>query len=61
MSKSCQWGHGTNTCQITGSTDGGIVIFGSPGSTISRISIISSDQNLGFGAINMVDGEQLHC
>lgn len=43
--------------QITGSTDGGIVIFGSPGSTVNRNHIISSDEYLGFGAINMVDGQ----
>ncbi|OBT38862.1 hypothetical protein VE00_10869 [Pseudogymnoascus sp. WSF 3629] len=42
---------------ITGSTDGGIVIFGSPGSTITGNTIISSATYLGFGAINMVDGE----
>lgn len=47
----------TNHIQIVGSTDGGIVIFGSPGSTINRNTIISSDQHLGFGAINMVDGQ----
>jgi hypothetical protein len=43
--------------QITGSTDGGIVIFGSPGSTIQNNVIISSATNTGFGAINMVDDE----
>ncbi|KAK5994330.1 hypothetical protein PT974_04803 [Cladobotryum mycophilum] len=42
---------------IQGPTDGGVVIFGSPGSTINRNTIISSDDYLGFGAINMVDGE----
>ena len=41
--------------QITGSTDGGIVIFGSPGSTITGNTIMSSATYLGFGAINMVD------
>ncbi|KAH8898712.1 hypothetical protein GQ53DRAFT_836782 [Thozetella sp. PMI_491] len=40
---------------ITGSTDGGIVIFGSPGSHFLRNTITSSSTNLGFGAINMVD------
>ncbi|KAH8799794.1 hypothetical protein F5884DRAFT_686279 [Xylogone sp. PMI_703] len=42
---------------ITGSTDGGIVIFGSPGSTIDSNTITSSATEKGFGAINMVDGE----
>ncbi|RFU81102.1 hypothetical protein TARUN_1111 [Trichoderma arundinaceum] len=42
---------------ITGSTDGGIVIFGSPGSTITNNTIISSADYVGFGAINMVDGQ----
>ncbi|KAK3935323.1 hypothetical protein QBC46DRAFT_462142 [Diplogelasinospora grovesii] len=40
---------------VTGSTDGGIVIFGSPGSHFLRNTITSSDTYLGFGAINMVD------
>ncbi|MCJ1251674.1 hypothetical protein MMC30_008909 [Trapelia coarctata] len=40
---------------ITGSTDGGIVIFGSPGSTIDSNTITSSSTDDGFGAINMVD------
>ncbi|KAL7920719.1 hypothetical protein ACQKWADRAFT_153533 [Trichoderma austrokoningii] len=42
---------------ITGSTDGGIVIFGSPGSTVTGNTITSSSQYLGFGAINLVDDE----
>jgi len=42
---------------ITGSTDGGIVIFGSPGSVIDSNTITSSATEQGFGAINMVDGE----
>ncbi|KAH0525750.1 hypothetical protein TsFJ059_009169 [Trichoderma semiorbis] len=42
---------------INGPTDGGIVIFGSPGSTITGNTIISSPDYVGFGAINMVDGE----
>ncbi|RFU35451.1 hypothetical protein B7463_g849, partial [Scytalidium lignicola] len=42
---------------ITGSTDGGIVIFGSPGSTVDSNTITSSATEKGFGAINMVDGE----
>jgi hypothetical protein len=44
-----------NVCQITGSTDGGIVIFGSPGRTIQNNVITSSATDKGFGAINMVD------
>lgn len=44
---------------ITGPTDGGIVIFGSPGSTITGNTIQSSATERGFGAINMVD-EQYH-
>ncbi|OIW27865.1 hypothetical protein CONLIGDRAFT_579694 [Coniochaeta ligniaria NRRL 30616] len=40
---------------ITGSTDGGIVIFGSPGSQFVDNIITSSATQLGFGAINMVD------
>lgn len=43
--------------QINGPTDGGIVIFGSPGSTINNNTIILSPDYLGFGAINMVDGQ----
>ncbi|KAJ4165223.1 hypothetical protein LMH87_006864 [Akanthomyces muscarius] len=42
---------------INGPTDGGIVIFGSPGSTINNNTIVSSPDYLGFGAINMVDGQ----
>ncbi|KAL7957264.1 hypothetical protein V8C34DRAFT_286448 [Trichoderma compactum] len=42
---------------INGPTDGGIVIFGSPGSTITGNTIISSPDYVGFGAINMVDGQ----
>lgn len=41
--------------QITGSTDGGIVIFGSPGSTITGNTTTSSSTDTAFGAINMVD------
>jgi hypothetical protein len=48
---------GSYFLQITGSTDGGIVIFGSPGSTITGNTITSSSTYLGFGAINMVDDE----
>ncbi|KAK3496226.1 hypothetical protein B0T13DRAFT_281528 [Neurospora crassa] len=41
---------------ITGATDGGIVIFGSPGSHILRNTITSSSSSgLQFGGINMVD------
>ncbi|KAM7218718.1 hypothetical protein V8F06_005872 [Rhypophila decipiens] len=40
---------------ITGPTDGGIVIFGSPGSQFLDNIITSSSTQLGFGAINMVD------
>ncbi|KAL6859464.1 hypothetical protein J3F83DRAFT_749011 [Trichoderma novae-zelandiae] len=42
---------------INGPTDGGIVIFGSPGSTVTGNTIISSADYVGFGAINMVDAE----
>ena len=41
--------------QISGSTDGGIVIFGAPGSQFIGNSITSSETDEGFGAINMVD------
>lgn len=42
--------------QITGATDGGIVIFGSPGSHILCNTIVStSSSGLQFGGINMVD------
>ncbi|KAK0630390.1 hypothetical protein B0T17DRAFT_506861 [Bombardia bombarda] len=40
---------------VTGSTDGGIVIFGAPGSRFLRNVITSSETELGFGGINMVD------
>ncbi|KAL1965493.1 hypothetical protein VTN77DRAFT_5749 [Rasamsonia byssochlamydoides] len=40
---------------ITGSTDGGIVLFGAPGTTVTGNTITSSADNHGFGAINMVD------
>ncbi|KAL1983266.1 hypothetical protein VTN96DRAFT_288 [Rasamsonia emersonii] len=40
---------------ITGSTDGGIVLFGAPGTTVTGNTITSSATNKGFGAINMVD------
>lgn len=33
------------------------MIFGSPGSTVTGNTITSSAEYLGFGAINMVDGE----
>ncbi|GAA5875582.1 hypothetical protein JCM8547_007587 [Rhodosporidiobolus lusitaniae] len=39
---------------ITDATDGGIVIFGAPGSLISENRIVSSDRQL-LGGINMVD------
>jgi hypothetical protein len=42
--------------KITGSTDGGIVIFGAPGTTVTGNTITSSSTYVGFGAINMVDG-----
>ncbi|KOS23221.1 hypothetical protein ESCO_003963 [Escovopsis weberi] len=42
---------------IDGPTDGGIVVFGSPHSLIDSNTIISSEEYLGFGAINLVDGE----
>ncbi|KAF7178178.1 hypothetical protein CNMCM7691_006850 [Aspergillus felis] len=40
---------------IVSPTDGGIVIFGAPGTTITRNTIISSETDLSFGAINLVD------
>ncbi|KAE8547711.1 hypothetical protein EYB25_009504 [Talaromyces marneffei] len=40
---------------IEGSTDGGIVLFGAPGTTVQGNTIISSTTDSGFGAINMVD------
>lgn len=33
------------------------MIFGSPGSTVNNNTIVSSADHLGFGAINMVDGQ----
>ena len=45
----------TNSIKVSGSTDGGIVIFGCPGSTITGNTIISSATQRGWGAINMVD------
>ena len=41
--------------QIVGPTDGGIVLFGAPGTQVLRNSITSSSTNLGYGAINLVD------
>jgi hypothetical protein len=41
--------------QISGSTDGGIVLFGAPGTKVAGNTIISSLTDKGFGAINMVD------
>ncbi|KAH8705718.1 pectin lyase fold/virulence factor [Talaromyces proteolyticus] len=41
---------------VTGSTDGGIVLFGAPGTTVNENTITSSSSYLGFGAINLVDG-----
>ncbi|KAK1776199.1 hypothetical protein QBC45DRAFT_472088 [Copromyces sp. CBS 386.78] len=52
------WADGITTVTdntITGATDGGIVIFGSPGSHILRNTIISTSSGLQFGGINMVD------
>ncbi|KAH7063092.1 hypothetical protein B0J12DRAFT_707098 [Macrophomina phaseolina] len=40
---------------VTGSTDGGIVIFGAPGTKVLRNTITSSETERGFGAINLVD------
>ena len=42
--------------KITGSTDGGIVLFGAPGTIVTGNTITSSSTYLGFGAINLVDG-----
>jgi parallel beta-helix repeat protein len=39
---------------VTDATDGGIVVFGAPGSTISGNTIVARTQQL-FGGINMVD------
>lgn len=41
--------------QVEGSTDGGIVLFGAPGTTVQGNTIVSSATDSGFGAINMVD------
>lgn len=46
-----------SVAQITGSTDGGTVIFGPSGSIIQNNVITSSATNTGLGAINMVDNE----
>jgi hypothetical protein len=43
--------------QITGSTGGGIVIFGSPGRNITDNTTTFSAEYLGFRAINMSDDE----
>ncbi|KAF3396760.1 hypothetical protein DPV78_008258 [Talaromyces pinophilus] len=40
---------------VEGSTDGGIVLFGAPGTTVQGNTIVSSMTDAGFGAINMVD------
>ncbi|GME43033.1 right-handed beta helix region protein [Neofusicoccum parvum] len=40
---------------VIGSTDGGIVIFGAPGTKVLRNTITSSATERGFGAINLVD------
>ncbi|OZJ03560.1 hypothetical protein BZG36_03103 [Bifiguratus adelaidae] len=37
--------------KITGSTDGGIVIFGAPGTRVTKNTLTSSSTNKGFGAI----------
>lgn len=41
--------------QVTGSTDGGIVLFSAPGTKVLSNKIVSSTTNAGFGAINLVD------
>ena len=41
--------------QVTGSTDGGIVLFNAPGTTVTGNTITSSATESGFGAINLVD------
>lgn len=41
--------------QVSGSTDGAIVLFGAPGTHVTGNTIISSPTDSGFGAINMVD------
>ncbi|KAH8800374.1 hypothetical protein F5884DRAFT_891314 [Xylogone sp. PMI_703] len=40
---------------VTGSTDGGIVLFGAPGTKVISNTITSSSTEAGFGAINLVD------
>ncbi|PNP47353.1 hypothetical protein TGAMA5MH_01169 [Trichoderma gamsii] len=40
---------------VTGSTDGGIVLFSAPGTKVLSNKVISSTTNAGFGAINLVD------
>ena len=46
----------TKTCpKVTGSTDGGIVLFNAPGTAVVDNTIISSATESGFGAINLVD------
>ncbi|KAM0462657.1 hypothetical protein ACHAPV_003481 [Trichoderma viride] len=40
---------------VTGSTDGGIVLFSAPGTKVLSNKIVSSATNAGFGAINLVD------
>ncbi|KAH8689155.1 hypothetical protein BGW36DRAFT_466700 [Talaromyces proteolyticus] len=59
-----QWADGISfACQgsliennfVNGSTDGGIVLFGAPNTTVKGNTIISSATDSGFGAINMVD------
>lgn len=41
--------------QISGTTDGGIVVFGAPGSHFIGNSITSSETDEGFGGFNLVD------
>ncbi|QKX53895.1 uncharacterized protein TRUGW13939_00975 [Talaromyces rugulosus] len=59
-----QWADGISfACQdsliennhVSGSTDGGIVLFGAPGTKVQGNTIVSSPTDTGFGAINMVD------
>ncbi|KAL7928398.1 hypothetical protein V8C35DRAFT_333016 [Trichoderma chlorosporum] len=40
---------------VTGSTDGGIVLFGAPGTKVLDNTVHGSAANAGFGAINLVD------
>ncbi|CAL5871231.1 uncharacterized protein PFLUO_LOCUS5479 [Penicillium psychrofluorescens] len=40
---------------VNGSTDGGVVLFGAPQTTVKDNTIISSTTDSGFGGINMVD------